>query len=73
MTFIERLNQLGSNRNSLVCVSLDVVLAKISKSIFEEKEPRVFFSQAIFDAIIEYIAANKKDQSREKNEVTKTT
>ncbi|MCI0494363.1 hypothetical protein L0Z72_05100 [candidate division KSB1 bacterium] len=37
MTFNERLSQICSNKNSLVCVGLDVDLTKIPKFILEKK------------------------------------
>ncbi len=59
MTFNDRLNQICSNKNSLVCVGLDVDLAKIPKFILDKKEPLVYFSQAIIDATIDHSAAYK--------------
>jgi orotidine-5'-phosphate decarboxylase len=59
MTFNERLNQVCSSKNSLVCVGLDVDLTKIPQFILEKKEPQVYFSQAIIDATLEYAAAYK--------------
>jgi len=59
MTFNERFNQICSNRNSLVCVGLDVDLNKIPEFILNKNEPQVYFSQAIIDATYEYAAAYK--------------
>jgi orotidine-5'-phosphate decarboxylase len=59
MTFNERLNQICSNKNSLVCIGLDVDLTKIPQFILEKKEPQVYFSQAIIDATLEYAVAYK--------------
>ena len=59
MTFNERLNQVCSSKNSLVCVGLDVDLTKIPQFILNKKEPQVYFSQAIIDATLEYAAAYK--------------
>ena len=59
MTFNEKLNQVCTKRNSLVCVGLDVDLKKIPRFILDKKEPLVNFSQAIIDATIEYAAAYK--------------
>ena len=59
MTFNEKLNQVCSKKNSLVCVGLDVDLNKIPRFILDEDEPQVFFSKAIIDATIEYAAAYK--------------
>ncbi len=59
MTFNERLNEVCTKRNSLVCVGLDVDLNKIPKFILEKKAPQVYFSQAIIDTTIEYAAAYK--------------
>ncbi len=59
MTFNERLNQVCSKRNSLVCVGLDVDLQKIPHFILDKEDPQVFFSKAIIDATVEYAAAYK--------------
>lgn len=59
MTFNEKLNQICTKKNSLVCVGLDVDLKKIPRFILDKKEPQVYFSQAIIDATIEHAAAYK--------------
>jgi orotidine-5'-phosphate decarboxylase len=59
MTFNERLNEVCTQKNSLVCVGLDVDLTKIPKFILEKKEPLLYFSQAIIDATLEYAVAFK--------------
>lgn len=59
MPFNEWLNQICTERNSLVCVGLDVDLNKIPKFILAKNDPQVYFSQAIIDATIEYTAAYK--------------
>jgi len=59
MNFNERLNQICSHKNSLVCVGLDVDLKKIPQFIHQQRTPQVTFSQAIIDATIEYAAAYK--------------
>lgn len=59
MNFNERLNQICSHKNSLVCVGLDVDLKKIPPFLHQQKTPQVTFSRAIIDATIEYAAAYK--------------
>ncbi len=59
MTFNERLNQICSTKNSLVCVGLDVDLAKIPQFILKKHEPLVYFCQAIIDATLPFAAAYK--------------
>ena len=59
MEFNKKLNNICAEKNSLVCVGLDVDLNKIPEFIKGKKEPQVYFSQAIIDATIEYAAAYK--------------
>ncbi len=59
MSFNERLNQVCTEKNSLVCVGLDVDLNKVPSFILEKKEPLVYFCQAIIAATLPYAAAYK--------------
>ncbi len=59
MEFNKKLNNICAEKNSLVCVGLDVDLNKIPEFIKGKKDPQVYFSQAIIDATIEYAAAYK--------------
>lgn len=59
MNFNERLNNICDQRNSLVCVGLDVDLKKVPPFILEKENPLVYFSKAIIDATLEYAAAYK--------------
>ncbi len=59
MSFNERLNQVCTEKNSLVCVGLDVDLKKVPSFILEKKEPLVYFCQAIIAATLPYAAAYK--------------
>ncbi len=59
MTFNERLNHICNQRDSLVCVGLDVDLKKVPSFILGKDEPLVYFSKAIIDATLEFAAAYK--------------
>lgn len=59
MSFNERLNRICVQKNSLVCVGLDVDLTKVPSFILEKNEPLVYFCQAIIDATLPYAAAYK--------------
>lgn len=59
MTFNERLNHICDQRNSLVCVGLDIDLKKVPSLILKKDEPLVYFSKAIIDATLENAAAYK--------------
>jgi orotidine-5'-phosphate decarboxylase len=59
MSFNERLNQVCTEKNSLVCVGLDVDLNKVPSFILEKNEPLVYFCQAIIAATLPYAAAYK--------------
>jgi orotidine-5'-phosphate decarboxylase len=59
MPFNERLNQICIEKNSLVCVGLDVDLKKIPSFILEKSDPLFYFNQAIIDATLEHAAAYK--------------
>lgn len=59
MSFNDRLNQICAERNSLVCVGLDVDLDKVPAFILTKKEPLVYFCQAIIDATLPFAAAYK--------------
>lgn len=59
MPFNKRLNQICSERNSFLCIGLDVDLDRIPKFLLEKKDAQVYFSQAIIDLTIEYAAAFK--------------
>jgi len=59
MHFNARLNQICQRRDSLVCVGLDVDLAKIPRFILAKDSPLVYFSKAIIDSTVEYAAAYK--------------
>lgn len=59
MNFNEQLNQICQQRDTLVCVGLDVDLNKIPKFILKKSDPQVYFSHAIIDATIEFTAAYK--------------
>jgi orotidine-5'-phosphate decarboxylase len=59
MHFNARLNQICTQRNSLVCVGLDVELAKIPQFILDKDAPLVYFSKAIIDSTFAFAAAYK--------------
>lgn len=59
MQFNQRFRQICKNKNSLVCVGLDVDLSKIPNFINQEKNPQLFFSQKIIEATLEFAAAYK--------------
>ncbi len=59
MTFNEKLDQVCKNKNSLVCVGIDVDLKKVPDFIASSKNPLVKFSKSIIEATIPFAAAYK--------------
>lgn len=59
MHFNDRLNQICKQKDTLVCVGLDVDLNKIPKFILKKNDPQVYFGQAIIDSTLEFAAAYK--------------
>ncbi len=59
MEFNNRLNEICLKKNSLVCVGLDVDLAKVPAFVLKNENPQLYFSQAIIDATSDHTAAYK--------------
>ena len=59
MTFNENLQKCIHERNSLVCVGLDVVPDRFPSKIRNEKDPVFAFNRAIIDATSDFVAAYK--------------
>lgn len=59
MTFSQKLDQIITTNNSLVCVGLDADLAKIPKHLRELEYPVFEFNKAIIDATYDLVCAYK--------------
>jgi orotidine-5'-phosphate decarboxylase len=59
MSFNERLSQICHNKNSYVCVGLDVEVDKMPPFLRSEPDALFAFSKAIIEATIDHVAAYK--------------
>jgi len=59
MKFFEKLEEMQKKNNSLVCVGLDIDLAKTPEIIKREDDPVFFFNKAIIDATKDLVGCYK--------------
>lgn len=63
MTFLEKLDAAVTKNNSLLCIGLDPVLDKLSKSVTQKLNPFFTFNKSIIDATHDLVSAYKPNSA----------